>query len=213
MPMPEGTKARLVEEAKQQAAKAKKKSKKGKKQKPTVISEEDSSISPENAAAPSEHAAAARSLLEPEHITLARESILRMCQHENGNATPSEIERPDSKVFVPIKWLKNPTGHYTPSIAGQFDLGASKLVLDNIQTQRPFSFNIDQFVLFMNSLGIRCSGQKGSHMHFETPDNLPKIFVDPHGGATDRFGPGAMERMLVLVNSLSLGTGSVWVKE
>ncbi len=70
---------------------------------------------------------------------------------------------------------------------------------------------MDKFVNLLEGLGITEQSRKGSHAHFSTPGRLPKIFVNPHCGWTDKFGPGAMRGMLDLVNSLSLGADSEYV--
>ncbi len=126
-------------------------------------------------------------------------------------AAASSREECSKEAHQELRWIKHATENlFYPSCkiiltSGQRD------VLDAIRDRKYFSFTMDKFVNLMEGIGITEQSRKGSHAHFSTPGRLPKIFVNPHCGWTNRFGPGAMKGMLDLVNSLSLGEDSEYV--
>lgn len=140
-----------------------------------------------------------------------REKTLQLAMRMSTAA--DRLQLLPEKSFCPVKWVKHHSeDRYLPEPFGMFDLThAQHTVLAAIRKQTPYAFNMDGFLNLMAGLGIPYRGQKGSHVSIHSPgrpDKMPKIFVDPHGGCTDKFGAAAMEDMLMLINGLSLGEGS-----
>jgi len=147
-----------------------------------------------------------------------QDRTLQLVDRMAGYATTSLATTPTSSpAFMLTEWVKHETeDRYIPTATtgalGKFKLTRTqKTTIDAIHAKTRFAFGMEAFLNLMNALGINCSGQRGSHMHINTPGQLRKIFVDPHGW-TDKFGPSALNDMHDLINSLSLGVGSEFLE-
>ncbi len=141
-----------------------------------------------------------------------REKTLQLAMRMATNS--DRLRLLPGKSFCPVNWVKHPSeDRYIPEPVGRFNLThAQNIVLTAIREQTPFTFNMSSFLNLMVGLGIPYRGQKGSHVSIHSPGKMPKIFVDPHGGCTDKFGADAMTDMLELINGLSLGEGSPYLE-
>jgi predicted RNA binding protein YcfA (HicA-like mRNA interferase family) len=119
---------------------------------------------------------------------------------------PSLHEEEPEDARQEFRWVKIPSEErYYASRTIRLS-NSQQRVLESIRNQEKFSFTMDRFVNLMEGLGITQQSRKGSHVHFDTPGGLPKIFVNPHGW-TNRFGLGAMRDMRHLIDGSSLSQG------